>query len=67
MEIKNIYKTIKENDGTYSIRYSKMGGNWEITILGIRGCNVNRVINEYFKPKNSWVHLEDYPLELFKE
>ena len=39
-----MYKAVKENDGTYSIRYSKHGGNWEVTKLGVRGCNVTRTL-----------------------
>ena len=38
------YKAVKENDGTYSIRYSKNGGNWEVIKLGVRGCNINRTL-----------------------
>ena len=39
------YKAVKENDGTYSIRESQAGCNYSVIMLGVRGCNVNRVIN----------------------
>lgn len=46
------YKAVKENDGTYTIRGSKAGGNFsEIVESGVRGCNVNRRINQ--------LHLDD--------
>jgi hypothetical protein len=38
------YKAVRENDGTYSIRASVFGLNWTVIRLGVRGCNVNRVI-----------------------
>ncbi len=44
-----MYKAVKENDGTYSIRYSKSGGNWEVIKLGVRGCNVNRIIARLYQ------------------
>lgn len=44
-----MYKAVKERDGTYSIRYSNYGGNYNIVKLGVRGCNVNRVINKLYK------------------
>ena len=40
-----MYKAVKENDGTYSIRYSKHGLNWEVDRIGVRGCNVRRILN----------------------
>jgi len=43
------YKAVRESDGTYSIRQSKHGMNWEIIYVGVRGCNVNRVINKLYK------------------
>lgn len=41
-----MYKAVKESDGTYSIRYSVHGLNWEVILLGVRGCNVNRTIEK---------------------
>lgn len=39
------YKAVKENDDTYSIRYSKHGLSYhDVVQIGVRGCNVNRVI-----------------------
>ncbi len=43
------YKTVKENDGTYSIRESKHGLNWSIALTGVRGCNVNRTLNRLYR------------------
>lgn len=43
------YKGVRENDGTYTIRQSMAGLNWEIALSGVRGCNVNRVINSLRK------------------
>lgn len=43
------YKAVKENDGTYTIRASECGLNWEIIQSGVRGCNVDRVINYLYK------------------
>lgn len=43
------YKSVKEFDGTYSIRYSVMGGNWHILMMGVRGCNVNKIINRLYR------------------
>ncbi len=43
------YKAVRESDGTYSIRQSKYGGNWEVLMLGVRGCNVNRVIGKLYR------------------
>jgi roadblock/LC7 domain-containing protein len=40
-----LYKGVKENDGTYSIRESVHGGNWSVCLMGVRGCNVNKTIN----------------------
>jgi len=42
------YKSVKENDGTYSIRESKAGANYQVIMLGVRGCNVNRTINRLY-------------------
>lgn len=39
------YKAVKENDGTYTIRVSKAGGNYEVIRSGVRGCNVARILN----------------------
>mgnify|MGYP000031099231 CR=1 FL=1 len=39
------YKAVKENDGTYTIRASKAGGNYEVIKSGVRGCNVARILN----------------------
>jgi hypothetical protein len=44
-----MYKAVKENDRTYSIRYSQFGLNWEAVMLGVRGCNVSRTINKLYK------------------
>ncbi len=38
------YAARKQSDGTYHIVQSHFGLNWEIIRVGIRGCNVNRVI-----------------------
>ena len=40
------YRSKKENDGTYYIEQSKHGLSWEIIFTGIRGCNVNRLLNK---------------------
>ncbi len=43
------YKSVKENDGTYTIRASKAGLNFsEIVKSGVRGCNVDRIINKLY-------------------
>jgi hypothetical protein len=39
------YKSVKESDGTYSIRESKAGLNYQVIMLGVRGCNVSRTLN----------------------
>jgi hypothetical protein len=41
-----MFKSVLENDGTYSIRCSRFGLNWEVVMLGVRGCNVQRTINQ---------------------
>lgn len=47
------YKAVKESDGTYTIRASKAGCNYrEIIMIGVRGCNVNRVVNSLYKQDN---------------
>ena len=43
------YKSIKQNDGTYNILHSIIGLNWEIILIGIRGCNVERMINKLYR------------------
>jgi len=43
-----VFKAVRENDGTYSIRYSQFGLNWEVILLGVRGCNVSRTINRLY-------------------
>ena len=43
------YKAVKENDGTYSIRQSQCGLSWEVIMLGVRGCNVDRTINRLYR------------------
>lgn len=43
-----MYKSVKENDGTYTIRASLHGANWDIVLSGVRGCNVNRIINKLY-------------------
>lgn len=40
-----LFKSVLENDGTYSIRSSRFGLNWEVVMLGVRGCNVQRVLD----------------------
>ena len=42
------YKSVKENDGTYSIRESKAGANYQVIMLGVRGCNVSRTLNRLY-------------------
>jgi hypothetical protein len=43
------YKAVRELDGTYSIRASVMGMNYsEVCMLGVRPCNVNRVVNRLY-------------------
>jgi hypothetical protein len=42
------YKAVKENDGTYTIRESKAGLNYSVIMAGVRGCNVNRIINRLY-------------------
>lgn len=44
-----LFKAVKENDGTYSIRQSECGLSWEVVILGVRGCNVERVLNRLYR------------------
>lgn len=39
-----LFKSVLEADGTYSIRSSRHGLNWEVVMLGVRGCNVQRVL-----------------------
>jgi len=46
------YKSQKQNDGTYNILRSTFGLNWEIVLIGIRGCNVNRMINKLYYNDN---------------
>jgi len=36
----------KQNDGTYTIYRSNFGANSEIFLDGIRGCNVQKIINK---------------------
>jgi hypothetical protein len=43
-----MYKSEKQNDNTYTIYFSKYGCNKEIVKTGVRGCNVNRIINRYY-------------------
>ena len=41
------YKAVRELDGTYSVRASVMGMNYsEVIMLGLRPCNVERVLNK---------------------
>lgn len=47
-----MYKAVKENDGTYSIRHSVHGLSWEVVRLGVRGCNVDRTINKLTKEED---------------
>ena len=44
-----LYRSVKENDGTYTIRQSRHGCNWDILKSGVRGCNVNRTINKLYR------------------
>ncbi len=39
------YRSVRQNDGTYHIQESKFGLNWSIIKTGVRGCNVNKIIN----------------------
>jgi hypothetical protein len=43
------YTSRKQNDGTYNVLQSISGLNWEIILIGIRGCNVERMINKLYK------------------
>lgn len=48
------YKAVKEADGTYTIRASKAGCSFhEIILAGVRGCNVNRIINKLYSSERS--------------
>lgn len=41
------YKAVKESDGTYTIRSCTAGLNYnEIEMVGVRGCNVSRILNK---------------------
>lgn len=42
------YKSVKQSDGTYTIYGSEFGLSWEIVETGVRGCNVDRVINRLY-------------------
>lgn len=42
------YRSSKQRDGTYNIEQSRFGCSWEIIFTGVRGCNVNRVINRLY-------------------
>lgn len=42
------YKAVKQLDGTYTILGSEFGFNWEVVKAGVRGCNVDRVINRLY-------------------
>lgn len=44
-----LFKAVKENDGTYSIRQSVCGLSWEVVILGVRGCNVARTLDRLYR------------------
>lgn len=47
------YRSVRENDGTYTIRGSVAGLNYnEIVKMGVRGCNVNRTINKLHAQDN---------------
>lgn len=43
-----MYSSVKQKDNTYTIYYSRFGLNKEIVMTGVRGCNVNRVINKLY-------------------
>lgn len=45
------FKSVLERDGTYSIRSSRYGLNWEVVVAGVRGCNVQRVLARFY---NEW-------------
>lgn len=45
------FKSVLERDGTYSIRSSRYGLNWEVVMQGVRGCNVQRVLTRFY---NEW-------------
>jgi len=40
------YRSAKQNDGTYNIEESETGFSWHIIQTGVRGCNVDRIINK---------------------
>jgi hypothetical protein len=42
------YTSSKQKDGTYNILQSTFGLNWEIVLIGIRGCNVEKTINKLY-------------------
>lgn len=46
------YRESRQNDGTYNIESSQHGGNWEIVLTGVRGCNVSRIINRLYFEDN---------------
>jgi hypothetical protein len=39
------YKAVKERDGTYTIRESRAGLNYQVLLSSVRGCNVTRTLN----------------------
>lgn len=43
-----MYFSVRENDGTYTIRFSRHGCNSVIVLSGVRGCNVSRTINRLY-------------------
>jgi hypothetical protein len=44
------YFSVKENDGTHSIRKSSESGcTSEIVLVGVRGCNVLRTIDKLYR------------------
>jgi hypothetical protein len=48
------FKPVKESDGTYTIRGSVAGANFnEIVRSGVRGCNVNRTIETLIRQERT--------------
>lgn len=49
------FKAVRENDGTYSIRQSVCGLSWEVILLGVRGCNISRVLDRLYRESEGWL------------
>ena len=43
----------KQNDGTYTIYRSNFGCNSQIIMDGVRGCNVQKMINSFICKYNA--------------